>query len=60
MWCIEHRDGWCAVKGNYKPEETVDNVPTVCDYYVVLPFGIKYRTPTCMECKSKIKQYESY
>lgn len=54
-WCVKHKTGWCSVKGNYKPEEAVINVPTVCGYYVILPLETKYKTPTCLECKNKIK-----
>jgi len=55
VWCVQHRDGWCAVKDNTKPYEDDNNIPTECGHFVVLPFGIKKRKPTCSECKGKLK-----
>lgn len=50
VWCVKHRDGWCAVEGNYEPEEGSWSVPTVCGYGVTLPFGYDHRAPDCTDC----------
>lgn len=52
VWCVEHKDGWCAIKLNYKPPEDANNVPTRCNHFVVLPTGFAKRQPTCDECKA--------
>lgn len=50
VWCVRHRDGWCAVAGNMKPAEDASSIHTACDHYVVLPLGTSKRHPTCDEC----------
>jgi len=55
--CVQHRDGWCATKRTKVPkEEEDDNEPTLCGYFVVLPYGFDRRTPTCPDCKKIIKE----
>lgn len=50
VWCVRHRDGWCATRGNYEPDEGVGSVPTVCGWFVNLPGGIDKRQPDCRDC----------
>lgn len=52
VWCVRHRDGWCAVDGDYEPAEGSWSVPTVCGYGVTLPYGYQHREPTCPDCRS--------
>jgi len=50
VWCVRHRDGWCACRQNRRYREETVNVPTLCDHFVVLHNGIEKRVPTCPEC----------
>jgi hypothetical protein len=50
VWCVQHREGWCACYTNQRPSEGQDNVPTLCAHYVWGPFGFKRRRPTCPAC----------
>lgn len=48
--CVQHRDGWCAVKPDrgLDPDATTDE--TVCDHIVIMRLGSRKRQPTCHEC----------
>lgn len=55
VWCVQHRDGWCAVqKGVVKhgraPVDTTVDAPTRCGYHVIMPWGFERRLPDCPEC----------
>ena len=50
VWCVKHRDGWCAAKHNHQWDERLFNVPTKCGYFITLPLGSKKGEPTCPEC----------
>jgi hypothetical protein len=50
VWCVKHRDGWCATKDNHEPAEGTCNVPTRCGYWVTLPGGYDQRQPDCPDC----------
>lgn len=52
VWCVEHREGTCAVKSGRKPSESADSVETKCGKFVILPFGYEKAEPTCEECAS--------
>lgn len=56
VWCVKHRDGWCAVRNNSKPHEGVSSVPTKCNMFVILPLGIQRRMPTCFDCKKVLNE----
>jgi hypothetical protein len=49
-WCVRHRGGWCATSRKTPPPDDVANQRTVCRHYVVLPWGIEWRRPTCPDC----------
>ena len=51
VWCVRHREGWCAVRGNKQPSDDENNVPTLCGFFVTMPFGIECRVPDCKECR---------
>lgn len=52
VWCVEHKDGWCATAYQPKSEPRYrDRVKTKCNHWVILPWGFAKRVPTCMECK---------
>lgn len=55
VWCVQHRDGWCACKEDRDPGEA-DNVATRCENWVVLPSGIARRWPTCEECREELRE----
>lgn len=50
VWCVKHRDGWCAAKPNRPWDERAFNIGTRCGYVIVLPLGSKKGEPTCLEC----------
>ena len=50
VWCVLHRDGWCACATRLKPKDVLTSVPTKCDCAVVLPYGYSKRQPTCPAC----------
>jgi hypothetical protein len=54
VWCVQHSEGWCAVKGNEKFEEDDTSVETVCEHFVSLPTGCEKRKPTCPTCRTAI------
>lgn len=56
VWCVRHKDGWCATKPNRKYRESAWCVPTRCGYYVHLPYGIAKREPTCPDCIKAAKE----
>jgi hypothetical protein len=47
--CVEHRAGWCAVKGNEYPPEG-KNAPTVCEHWIWAPGRYEVRVPDCPHC----------
>lgn len=55
-WCVQSREGWCAVKGGKKPSESADSVETRCGHAVILPWGHKKRIPDCGHCLAKEKR----
>ena len=54
VWCVEHRAGWCAVKGNIPYAKESTNVPTECYPFVIMSYGITQREPTCKICREKL------
>lgn len=50
VWCVESRDGWCAIAGNARPPEGETGVPTRCGMVVVFPGKYDQRQPDCPEC----------
>jgi len=54
VWCVRHRNGWCAVFDGRCPSEDAWEVPTKCDHFIHLPWACEKRVPTCEECKKMI------
>ena len=53
-WCVMWRDEvgqrqWCVLK-DQRAHAYRDSMETACDHFVVLPWGIEKRLPTCAEC----------
>lgn len=55
VWCVKHRDGWCAAKPNRTFGEDAENVATKCNHYVTFPLGCEKREPTCDECRTLLR-----
>ena len=53
-YCVRHRDGWCTT--SKKTSAYRDNVKTLCDHYVIMPFGFERRQPDCPECLAKLAE----
>lgn len=52
-WCIKHKEGWCAVLDQAKkPEDNGTTIQTLCAHFVLMPFGIERRVPTCVDCRA--------
>lgn len=49
---VRHRGGWCATRR--KRARYSDSVPTVCGFYVALPWGVERREPDCQECVQRL------
>lgn len=52
--CVQHRDGWCACAGislQYR-----DQVKTLCNHYIILPWAFDRRIPDCPECLKILKR----
>lgn len=56
VWCVQHREGWCATATGKQHREDATNVRTRCLQYVVLPMGSERRVPTCVECIEAMKR----
>jgi hypothetical protein len=56
VWCVKHRNGWCATATgkSYTPDAV--NVRTLCKHSVCLPGGAAIRIPTCVECIEAIQE----
>lgn len=50
IWCVKHRDGWCATDTGKAFKEGVFTVKTMCQHHVCMPYGCEYREPTCKQC----------
>jgi hypothetical protein len=50
VWCIRHKNGYCA--SNTPDQEPVykDSMATLCSHFITLPTGIRKGMPTCAEC----------
>lgn len=59
VWCVRHRDGWCAVRGNFEFPEEITSVETVCLHFVTLPGGCEKRLPDCQQCLTHLKEQHS-
>ena len=53
IWCVRHKDGWCAVDNRKRFKESDSSVKTACGMVVTLPLGCEYRIPTCQECRGR-------
>lgn len=51
-WCIRHTRGWCIAKDQkHEPEAGNGSLPTACDHFITLNFGVERRKPTgCQAC----------
>lgn len=56
VWCVKHRDGWCATATGKQHSADALNVRTVCQHSIVMPCGSERRVPTCVECIEKLRE----
>lgn len=54
VWCVESKDGWCAVADGRCPEEGSVSVQTACGQFVTLPFGFDLHEPDCENCRAAL------
>jgi hypothetical protein len=50
VWCVKHRDGYCAIRTGKPFKEGKDQVFTKCQHWIIFPWGCEEREPTCLEC----------
>lgn len=56
VWCVSHRDGWCAMKTQPVGQPQYrDHKPTLCGMVVTLPWGFSRMIPSCEECRTKLR-----
>ena len=53
VWCVGHRDGWCATDNAKRFRDSENTVKTACGMVVTMPFGCECRIPTCPECRGR-------
>lgn len=51
--CVASRERWCICKDQETKSET-ESVPTLCGYFIALPWGIERHESTCPECIEKL------
>ena len=56
IWCVRHRDGWCATATGRRCTDGAWNVGTKCKHFIVAPTGCEVRKPTCPECLAALKK----
>lgn len=49
-WCVQHRDGWCAIDPPSDPGPNPLGVFTKCEMTIVVTLGVEMRDPDCAEC----------
>ena len=49
--CARHRDGWCELLNQRKPQYS-DELLTKCGCVIVFPWAIKRHKATCEECNN--------
>lgn len=54
VWCVRHRAGWCATKGNAKPTKDAWSDATACGHFVIMRSGSGLGAPDCPECRTAI------
>jgi len=50
VWCVKHREGWCATKGGRRPDPKALSDATRCGSQVIARWGGEKRIPDCEEC----------
>ena len=56
VWCVKHRDGWCATKFGRRPSGDALHDDTRCGHVVTLRVGSERRMPTCLECVEAVQK----
>ncbi len=55
VWCVRHRDGWCATKAGRRPTTDAIHDETRCGHTVHLRTGSGRRLPNCAGCRSRMR-----
>jgi hypothetical protein len=55
VWCVKHREGWCATLNNVEPNPEAFKDKTACGYYITMRLDEAKRLPTVKNayCNSK-------
>lgn len=59
VWCVKHREGWCAMKGGAVPSENADSDETECGSFVIMRIGSEIREPDCTDCRTAMNAMET-
>lgn len=59
VWCVQHRDGWCATRSGAKPSADAWKDATACGCWVTMRMGSEIREPDCEECHAALSAQES-
>jgi len=54
VWCVRHRDGWCATKRGRRPDPDAIQDETRCNHFIVMRWGSEKREPDCPECRKRM------
>jgi hypothetical protein len=58
--CIQHREGWCALKPGTELDPAAVSDATACGQFVVMRSGSERRQPTCRECRAHFRPDGTY
>lgn len=56
--CVQHRQGWCALKPGEVLDESATLDATACGWFVTFRWGEEVRVPTCPDCLKALKGVE--
>lgn len=54
LWCVQHREGWCAIRPGSALDPAAMKDATACGHVVTLRTGSELRVPTCDACRRSI------
>lgn len=60
VWCVQHRDGWCAINTGKPFKDGKDQVYTKCRHWIIFPWGKEQCEPTCFECIEAIEPTKAH
>jgi hypothetical protein len=45
VWCVRHKDGYCASKTPDREPAYDDSMATLCDHFITMPGGVRKGMP---------------